>query len=341
MHRNLILILFILLIISPVSAEIKAYWPGFDNSISTSDVMDITNGPEGSVVFATSNGLCVFSKDSWTIFHSKAIDKRGYLQGIPLNDFVKCAEYDNSNNLWLGFSSGLQIYDGYTTPVTIRDSDKILSGCSINDLQSIGEQMWIATGNTGVYCYQNGEWKWFKPYSGSGLTATKISDMAVDYSTGTLVLASQNEGQYILLNDDSNNPHFKKIDDKSLSPDMREVRSGNKGGVYFFNRTDIAYYNRADGAVHVLNVKELSDFAYSISDLSLTKDGRIIIGTNFGFFAWKEGIITESLSTKDLISSQIKKVFVDSHGRWWFTNKYYAGYYTKPEFSPVISIEIA
>lgn len=348
MHRNLTFLLLLCILFFPASAEFVSYWPGFYNSISTSDVTDITNGPDGSVFFATSNGLSVFDKGEWMIFHSKATDNRGYVDGIPLYDYIKCVEYDSDGNLWLGYNNGIQIYNKYTNPLNILNGyspQGNLESYSINDLQSLGDQMWIATGSSGLYCYQNGEWKWFKPYSETGPNATRIASMAIDYSTGSLIIASayqasSGQGQYILQNNGINNPQFSKISDSLISEDMENVRTNNMGGVYFFNKTDIVSYSQKEGASHILNIKEISDSTDSISDISSSYDGKLIVGTNYGLYAYKDTIITDSIAGKDLINNQIDKVFTDSEGRWWFTNKYFAGYYFKKDFKPVISVEI-
>ncbi|MBN2733294.1 MAG: hypothetical protein JXQ82_00335 [Methanomicrobiaceae archaeon] len=340
MHRNLILLLISLFLLSPASAEISIYWPGSgDNSISTADVLDITNGPDESVVFATSNGLSVFKDGLWTIYHPKAKDKRGYLEGIPLENYITCVEYDSENNLWLGYSDGIQIYDGYTIPVTLKPPQRTLISYSINDLQSLGDQMWVSTGDSGIYCYQNGEWKWFQPSEKTGLMANRITSMAVDYSTGTLVLASANQGQYILQSNDTINPYFQRINEPYIVNDMKEVRSSYFGGVYFFNKTDIVSYGK-DGSVHILNIKDLSYSSDYITDLSSTSENKLIIGTNFGLYAWKNRVVTDSFSRKEIMNNQIKKVFVDAEGRLWFINKYFAGYYYQNEYIPTISLEI-
>ncbi|WOF15610.1 hypothetical protein F1737_02370 [Methanoplanus sp. FWC-SCC4] len=338
MHRYLILLLTLLILtIVPVSGEVILYWPGED-SIGTSDIKDITNAPGESLVFATTNGISIFNDGNWEILHSKARDRRGYLEGIPLNDYVLDAEYDIYGNLWLGYSDGIQIYDGYTKPRTMRYPERTLIIYSINDLQARSDEMWVATGNSGVYCYSKGEWKWFQPYTDKSPGANRIVSMAVDYSTGALVLASDNEGQYI-LNVTSDNPGFDEIISHKISKDMQNVRSDPSGGVYFFNETDIVHYNEISGAVNILNVTDLSEDVHNINDVYSTKDGKYIIGTNYGLYAWKEGIILKHLSRKDLKENNIKKVFVDADGRWWFVNKILTGYYYEKEFEPLVSIE--
>ena len=351
MYRNLIVFFIFFLFVSPVCAGISGlniFWPGDTNSIGTTDVSDIAAGKDGSVFFATSNGLSLFNNGKWTIIHSKASGNIGYLDGIPKRNDIKCVEFDSFGNLWLGYNDGLQIYNGYSSPVNIiKEYPKgTLQEYQINDLQVLGEQMWIATGSSGVYCYQNGEWKWFKPYGMSGPDATRIVSMAVDYAEGNLYLASEkkpfnSQGNFILINDDVKGAHFKKISDYLIVNDMENVRTNRLGGVYFFNKTDIVSYSLKGGSSHILNIREvLKSDDTEISDIASLSDGKILIGTNSGLFSYKNGDIITSFSGKEIFDSQISKVFVDSDERWWFTNKKIAGYYQENKFSPVISIEL-
>ncbi|MBP2132989.1 ligand-binding sensor domain-containing protein [Methanomicrobium sp. W14] len=303
--------------------------------------MDIANGPDGSVIFATANGLCIYNDGSWENYHSESREEHGYVDGIPLNDYVVCAESDNLGNLWLGYGNGLQIYNGYTKPVSIIYPQNTIASYSINDIQSFGKQMWIATGNSGVYCYQNGEWRWYRPFADDGVAANRIESIAADYSTGTVVLAADRYGQFVLSQNENKEKCFQKIKESRISPDMTEVRSANTGGVYFFNRTWIVHYIPGTGVTEKINLTDLSDTVNYISDISSSPDGKLVIGTNEGIFAWKNGVITDHLSRKDLINNQIKKVFVDSEGRWWFTNKLFTGYYYKNGFKSVISFDIS
>lgn len=343
MHKYLIIFLFsIILLISPVSAELVQFWPD-SNSISTADIRDICDGTNGRIILATLNGISIYDNEGWEILHALPKDGQGNLDGIPLNDDVFELEYDYLDNLWIGYGNGIQIYNGYSKPVTIRETDDILSDVSINKMKCQGRIMWIATGDLGLNYYFNGKFKWIRPGEETGLTAHHISDMEIDYSNDNLYLGSASNGQYVYAGgtEGLENISFKKVTDPLVAGDMTEIASYPSGGVVFFNSTDAVYYNEFSGAEHVFNVRDLSGSTKRIFDISVTKNGKYVIGTDNGIFCWYKGEVLRHLTKFDgLADYAVKIIYVDDFGRWWFTTKYTAGYYFEPEFTAVSSIEI-
>lgn len=343
MHKYLILFLFaILLLFSPVSAELVQFWPG-PGSISTADVRDISDGTNERVVFATTNGISIYDGEEWETLHALPGDRRGYLEGIPLNDYVLQVEYDYLNNLWIGYTDGIQIYNGYSRPFTIRQADEILFDVSVNRFKRQGRIMWIAAGESGIFYYFNGRMEWVPPGEGSGLTGYHINDIEVDYSDGRLYVASVSEGQFTCEGgtESLKNITFRKISDPLVAKDMTEIVSHPLGGVVFFNGTDVVHYSDSFGGEYVFGIHNLSHDTNQILDLSVTNNGRYVIGTDDGIFCWDKGEICTHLTRfEGLAENYVNRVFVDNSGRWWFTTKETAGYYFEPEFVAVSSIEI-
>jgi ligand-binding sensor domain-containing protein len=344
MHKYLtIFLLSIILAFNPVSAELIQFWPD-TNSISTADIRDICDGKNGRIILATLNGISIYDNQDWKILHALPRDGQGYLDGIPLNDDVFELEYDYLDNLWIGYGNGIQIYNGYSKPVTIKEMDGTLSAVTINKLKRQGRIMWIATGDLGINYYFNGKFEWVKPGEETGLNGNHITDMEVDYSNDNLYVASASNGQYVYSGGMKGleNITFKNIVDPIVAKDMTEIASYPLGGAVFFNDTDAVYYNEFSGAKHVFNVRDLSGNTKIIFDISVTNSGRYVIGTDNGIFCWYKGEVCRHLTKFDGLSDYaVKKVYIDDLGRWWFTTKYAAGYYFEPEFTAVSSIEIS
>jgi hypothetical protein len=98
------------------------------DSISSIQINDLINGPQGMVIVATAGGLSTYN-GSWTTRHRNLNNISAGL----MDDFVTAVEYDNNGNLWIGFKSGIQIYDGVSY-IPINDQ-QLLKDPRIIDLQ--------------------------------------------------------------------------------------------------------------------------------------------------------------------------------------------------------------
>lgn len=343
MHKYLILSLFaILFLVIPASAELVQFWPD-KGSIGSTDVRDICDWTREDIYFATTNGISVYDGEIWEILHAMPKDRRGYLEGIPLNNYVLEIESDYLNRIWLGYSNGIQIYNGYSKPFTIRQPDDIFVECSINKIKRQNRIMWIATGDSGIYYYYNGRFTWVKPGEETGLLGYHINDIEIDYSGGVLYLASTSNGQFIYDGgtEELNNITFKKISHPLISSDMTEIVSHPKGGMIFFNNTDVVRYTGVSPGEHIFSVKDLSEYTNRINDLAITENGRYLAGTDNGIFIWYKGDVLEHLTKFDgLSSNRIKKVFVDNDQRCWFTTRDTVGYFFERGFTAYSSIEL-
>ncbi|MEN6395154.1 MAG: two-component regulator propeller domain-containing protein, partial [Methanoregula sp.] len=115
-------------------------------SIHSATINNIINGPHGEVLFATAFGLSVYN-ESWSTRH---INRDNFSAGL-LDDYVTALEYDSSGNLWIGYTGGIQVYNGHDYQV-IRDQE-LLKSLWIRDLQRWNDDMWVATGNTALHRY--------------------------------------------------------------------------------------------------------------------------------------------------------------------------------------------
>jgi len=347
MFRDLnILIFAILLLITPVMAGTTLFVPS-EGSVSSTGVKDITNAPGGSLVFATDTGLSEYNGE-WTITHVNRTDiGHKDVIDVPLNDYILAVEYDSRGNLWLGYTNGLQIHNSSST-ITIRDQ-QLLKNLDVRGLQKRGDEMWVATGNAGLHCYLDGEWTWYKPFSEGAPECYQVAGMAVDYSTGALIVSSEEGGAWILAENGGYKGFVRLVeDDEFISSGMGQVRSSSFGGVFLFNTTAVVGYNNASGLYPILSVEDLNDQSAAqegilvsrIYDIVQANDGQYVIATDGGILCWKDGQVTMHLGQWDIKNNIVHKLFIDNSGRWWFANQHYVGYYLNDYSSPVMVLEI-
>jgi hypothetical protein len=347
MHRILsprslfycIIILTLFLSASPVSGAVVQFWPG-SGSVSTADIRDMAEDSNQILYFATSNGLSVYEKGEWNIIHAERNDGSDNPDSVPYDDYITDVEFDSSVNLWLGYSSALQIYDGYSRPVTISGNDRFFVRNDINELEPVGEAMFVSTGTSGLYRYYEGDWFWFKPYSESGPDANFIIDMACDRRDNTLYIVSKYSGAFLLENSTGTAPRFEKIDPGLLPVGCEDVVSNPLGGVIFFNSSDaVLFYG--DGNVHnFLNLGMLPSGVGKINDIAVLHDGRTSAATDYGLVLLYGGVVVDHVTRYDGIAeNNIKKVFPDSLGRVWFSTKKTVGYYYSPVYTRFSSAE--
>jgi len=304
-------------------------------SIHSTRINDITNGPHGEVLFATSFGLSTYN-GSWSTRH---INRDNFSAGL-LDDYITALEYDTAGNLWIGFGGGIQIYNGYDYTV-IRDTD-LLKSLEVRDLQRWNDDMWVATGNAALHRYHDGTWKWFVPYSHDGPGFYEADSMALDSASDTLLVATGREGLWkVTASNDT--VRFDKIQDENDPFGLLgHVRRDPIGGVYFFNATQVAHYDPATGFTRLMSTADFGGGAYAINEVAGGLDGTLYVATDNGMYILENGQITGHVGTFEGFGSShgIRTVFVDAKNRLWFSTQDDVGYYTGDvSAEPLIAIE--
>ncbi|MHC1626937.1 MAG: hypothetical protein ACXQTG_03635 [Methanoculleaceae archaeon] len=308
----------LLLVITPVSASIQIIKPGGD-AISSDRVKDIAWDGGDVVVFATDNGLSVYDgiNQTWRIFHHNYAAAQ--TAGI-MDDFIHAVSFDWQGRLWAGYGSGIQIanegIEGTNWSV-IRDQ-QLLKSLIINDIQRRGGEMWVATGDSGLHRWENGTWTWFGPRSENGPGAHRISGMAVDAVSGTLVAVSGDEGVWYI--EEGSDRFLPLLMDGAPLEGAAGVATDPRGGLYLYTAQDI--YRRAeDGVVtHILNIMDLDRYATQITDIAVSDSGVLLIATDQGIFGWKENRTVFDIRRSDGLGSiGVRSLAIDGAGRVWYT----------------------
>ncbi len=335
MVRNLILCITLFCIIIPVSGTVVTYIPA-SGSISSLDVMDIRESHDGMIAFATTNGLSFFDS-GWATIQAESWK---YDTGLQDN-FIETIEFDANNVLWLGFSAGLQQYDGIS--FSRVGTDEFFSTMDIHGILRDDDTMWIANGNSGLNHFTQGKWKWIRPFAENGPGAYYITSMAKDHATGNIILTTRLNGVWKGISDEEG-IRFSPIPiPEEQYGKITSVVDYPFGGVVFFNENCLLYYSESTGIVSVTDPAALGYAVTRINDVGVTEGGIFVIGTNNGFFGYhNDKIITHiSRNSIEISNDEVTKVFPDSKGRWWFVTKGEAGYYLPDDTIDKIPVTIA
>jgi ligand-binding sensor domain-containing protein len=290
--------------------------------IHSDQILDQVNTPEGGVLFGTSFGLSEYN-GTWSNRH---INRNNISEGL-MDEFVTAVEYDHEGNLWIGYSGGIQIYNGVSY-VSLRDQ-QLFKDPRIHDLQRWHDDMWVATGHAGIHRYRQGTWTWFQPMTDNGPGFYEIRDMTLDPSSDSLVIATADNGLWRVPS--PNDPVvFEQIAEQDGSFGLlQDVRRDPFGGVYFFNETTVIHYSPAKGFTPVLSVQDLSQARIHINDLTAAPYGSLFLGTDNGIFIWRDNAIYRHISRFEGIGSSeiVRSVAIDAENRVWFSTIDYVGYY--------------
>jgi len=283
--------------------------------IHSTQIMDMANMPEspGSVLLATSFGLSQYN-GTWSTRH---LNRDNSSEGL-LNDYITAIEYDRQGRLWIGYSGGIQIYNGQYYQ-TIRDQ-QLLKDPRITALQRWNDDMWVVTGNAGIHRYHEGTWTWYQPESRGGPGFYEANGMVLDYASDTLIIATGHEGLWKVRSQDD------PIQFECIAPYgstyglLTQVRRDPLGGALFFNNSMVAHYSRDSNFSSFLSSDMLSGSDNNINDVAAGPDGRIYLATDRGIYIWKSGKIIDFIDRMGGIgtSPTVNWINVDAENRLWF-----------------------
>lgn len=299
-------------------AEIVLFAPGSDQ-ISSLGVIDVAEGDNGSLYFATDNGLSIYD-GKWHITHMTYANPSTGL----LSDHILAVEFDPQGNLWMGYPNGLQRVEGGRY-VTIRDQ-QLLKSLDIHGLLLSNGRMWVATGNAGVHRYHDGAWEWFKPQGPEGLGCNYVKSMASDSGDATVYVAC-NEGIWFTTNTEETVTFTPLFPRAVVAEPALGIRSDPFGGIYIFNTSSILHFSPPDDWRMIVTSPELMPGIY-IHDLRVDPDRTLWIATDNGIYAWKDGKARAHLdSSNGIRNNAVKKLYIDATDRLWFVTPENVGFY--------------
>jgi ligand-binding sensor domain-containing protein len=306
--------------------------------IHSDQITDLISAPGGETIIGTSFGLSTYN-GSWSTRHR---DLNNISEGL-MDDYITAVELDSEGKLWIGYSGGLQIYDGNSFR-SIRDQ-QLLKETRIKDLQRWNNDMWVATGHAGIHRVRNGVWTWYQPETRNGPGFYEVRSMGLDLPHAGIVIATEVEGLWILQTP-NDRPVFRQIASRYgtygfLSQVRRDPTAG--GGVYLANESMVVHYDPVQGFLPVLSNADLGPGDISINDMTAAYDGRLFIATDNGMFIWQDGRVIDHLSRFEGMGTSpvIRTVNIDGWNRVWFSSPGYVGFYAdRAATAPTIPIEI-
>lgn len=318
MHRDVIAVLFFLLLLAPVSAELVIVSPS-PSTYATYLVNDYTNGPEGEVFFATSSGL-TFYNGTWTTYHPPP----AYRKETLLSDFILSIAYGPDGMLWIGTPAGLQRMNG---PVfeTVAGQEQLKNPAVIG-LQRWDDALWIETHNAGVHRLENGSWTWFKPFHG-GPGSYALDDLALDPAGRVLYCVSRVDGVFA-VGENASAGFYPVMPDGRRVTGFTDAVTDPFGGVYLFNRSCVSHLDGEGLETSIGAPGDLGLFVGGFNDVCPAPDGSLWVATDHGLFRWKGGEVLDHVyRAHGIWSNVIKTVFVDCTSRCWFSTQTAIGYY--------------
>ena len=304
--------------------------------IHSDQINDLISGPDGETIIGTSFGLSTYN-GSWSTRH---LNINNISEGL-MDDYINAIEMDGEGNLWIGYSGGIQIYDGHAY-LSIRDQ-QILKETRIKALQRWNNDMWIATGHAGIHRYRNGAWTWYQPMTRKGPGFYEVRSMGLDTVHDTLVIATEVEGLWILQVPDDQ-PTFVEIAPRySTYGFLEQVKPDPdpRGGIYLYNKSMVVHYDPERGFIPVLTGSDIAPGGVSINDITAAPDGRLFIATDNGMVIWRDGGVADQLGRFEGMGTSpvIRTVSIDAKNRVWFSSKGHVGFYADQAAS-VIPIEM-
>jgi ligand-binding sensor domain-containing protein len=290
--------------------------------IHSDQINDQVNGPDGEVIFGTSFGLSTYN-GTWSTRHRNL---NNISEGL-MDDYITALEYDHAGNLWIGYSGGIQIYNGVYYK-SIRDQ-QLLKETRILDLQRWDNDMWIATGHAGIHRFRNGTWTWFQPMTKTGPGFYEINSMTLDTAGNSLLIATTNEGLWSVSSPDDP-VRFNLLAGRDTGFGLlQHVKRDPLGGVYFFNATMVVHYDPGRGFVPDLTSRDLTGGDMAITDMVAAPDGRLFLATDNGIYIRKNGETILHLTRFEGVGTSpvVKTVNIDAENRVWFATPGYVGYY--------------
>ena len=292
--------------------------------IHSDQIRDQVTTPDMDILFGTSYGLSLYN-GTWSTRH---INRDNITEGL-MDEYITAIEFDNDGNLWIGYSGGIQIYNGRYYQ-TIRDQ-QILRETRIQDLQRWDDDMWVATGHAGIHRYRNGVWTWFQPMSKGGPGFYEIRAMALDPPPDDmLVITTYDAGIWVVESPDDPVIFRQVAPQEGTNGLLQQVRRNMNGdGVYLFNDTSVVRYTPSDEFLPVLTTADLSAKEITINDLASSPGGSLYLATDDGIYIWRDGNVNRHLSRFEGLgtSEVIRTVYIDALGRVWFSSQGFVGYF--------------
>lgn len=220
-------------------------------------------------IYCTTDSYGIISFD----IHSKKIE-RIYLNSIPQKEFFYVIEKGENNNLFLGGTDKIVIYN----TLTKHSSITTLHHLTVYAITQDKDVFWIGT-NRGLRCakYENGQFNWIKIPS---FYTKTVRNITLDANRKKIWLGTEEDGLLIV------NPKTFAFTQKKnqLLKNIAAIINDQKDRMWVSTFNGIVIFDLTKNATYQLSQKNgLSNLEYNYKSAALLHDGTVIFGGLNGY----------------------------------------------------------
>ena len=263
------------------------------DGLSNNSITTIYQDKEGYMWFGTYDGLNRYDGYNFKVFRNRINDKKSLLFNTIYN-----IEGDSRNNIWVGGTSGICIYDKtkasfHTVQYTLWDDKPKVLQDIIHQMRSVSDNLvLVASQKLGLLAFENGSFT----------------------------------GKHIPLNALGNKITISNYD--AIAIQENKEKSGC--WVYVRNVGVCSYNYKAK------DLKIIFPLSIGVKAIKLSSDGNLLLGTDEGLFLMntKTGSVSENYFTN---KCSVTDVLVDKKGKIWVTTDGCGIFYINPNTKKLLS----
>lgn len=311
LHKNLCVLLSLLLTICAVSAQ--------NHSYQTFENIDLgSEASVGNCFLQDTQGMIWIGSDRGLLSYDGYSTRRHFTFGEPNNTWIHCGVVVDSTYLFLGSDNGLFIYN-YLTDCYEETAHAFPK--NIRALVQHHENVWIGTLN-GLYIYNR-----------KSEELTKVNERRLPHETIYSLLISEDQTVYI----GTYNGLCRYLPGQDLFETLTIPLQSSKnnlfvnslledkerGCIWIGTEGNLFSYYPATGVVEQIE----TFYDNSIKTLALDQNRNLIAGTDNGLYIYHESaplrhIVHDSRQRKSLSNNIIWNIFTDQEKNIWFGTDY-------------------
>ncbi|AWK06535.1 hybrid sensor histidine kinase/response regulator [Flavobacterium crocinum] len=288
-------VLYFLLLIGFSSEVFSQDYPvkflDISDGLSNNSIISIYQDNEGFMWFGTYDGLNRYDGYNFKVFRNRINDKKSLLFNTIYN-----IEGDSKNNIWIGGTSGICIYDKkkavfHTVRYIGQDKKTKVLQDIIHQMRSVSDQLvLVASQKLGLLAFENGSFI----------------------------------GKHISLNALGNRISINTYD--AIAIQENKEKSGC--WVYVRNMGVCNYDYKAK------DLKIIFPLSIGVKAMKLSADGNLLLGTDEGLFLLntKTGLVSENYFTN---KCSVTDILIDKKGKTWLTTDGFGIFYINQNNKPI------
>jgi signal transduction histidine kinase/ligand-binding sensor domain-containing protein len=309
-------------------SEVQFEYLTVDDGLSQGTVSDILQDSQGFMWFATRDGLDRYDGQRFIIYHYDRNDPNSLA-----SNWVWCLKEDSEGNLWVGSSSGLNIYypkNGLMTRVLVDvNGENAFHGGQVYDIEiDTDSTLWLST-STGLVHYFPAT-KIFRTY-----TFNPGKSTALDANTVYSTLITKNNRLFVATNSDPIYEYNRK--DNTFTPiaykiayqgnnSRKCIQEDNNGQLYInADGSGLHVYNPVTGETKLIDLTKAGLNAKNIiTKVLIYSNDEVWIGTDGeGIAVYKPStgnmlyLTADDRNPSSLKDNAVYKLFEDKHRNIW------------------------